>query len=237
MTVCYELLSHYSQGDRAPQPAARKISKRKANRVLGNSIQQRAAVAIDHLGLAIHMLDKEGKFALGCPPQDSPEVDEESEEQEEEPPDVEISSSGTDDSVQEVIASRVCADEKELSYDQLSDCQKNIYDKCAPHLNDPLNPETLPPEVTLLTGQAGTGKSAVIKALMKLAKKRGHKVLCMAHNNTNAIDLGGPTLLSFCSIDLSDSTTTFKPMRTNALATLRTGFDMDHVKLIVVDEI
>jgi len=40
MKVCDKILLHDSKGNHAPQPAARKISKRKANCVLGNSIQQ-----------------------------------------------------------------------------------------------------------------------------------------------------------------------------------------------------
>ena len=114
--------------------------------------------------------------------------------------------------------------------------QKRLFDVYNAYLKDTSSSERLPPPLVLLTGTAGTGKSEIVRSIDTVATFMGHRILKLAFNNTNAIDIGGPTLASFCSLNKKH----FKEFRTlsaDQRQKLRNVHNVDEVKLIIVDEI
>ena len=68
------------------------------------------------------------------------------------------------------------------------------------YLENVNDPKTKPPPVTLLHGCAGTGKSAVIKAILRKADSNGLKILKTSFNAINAVAIQGKTASSLFSI-------------------------------------
>ena len=85
---------------------------------------------------------------------------------------------------------------------QLNGEQAQVLQVYAKYFENPLNPETKPPAIVLVHGKAGTGKSQVIKAVVKLGATMNAHSLRTAFNSINAIAINGHTTFSFTSLDV-----------------------------------
>jgi len=68
---------------------------------------------------------------------------------------------------------------------------------------NPNDPSCLPPEISLLHGCAGTGKTKLIKAILKAGKLVHQDSIRTAFNNINALDLAGVTVASLINLKMS----------------------------------
>ena len=110
----------------------------------------------------------------------------------------------------------------------------DLYDNYFTNLGDS---NQSPPQVVLLTGQAGTGKSTVINQVNLAAQRSGQSVLKLAYNNTNAIDNNGPTLFSFCFLSKCNCAKEFKQLNIQDIEELITTYNVQWISLIIIDEI
>ena len=72
--------------------------------------------------------------------------------------------------------------------------QMEIYVTYKDYLCNASDTSKKPPSFVLMTGKAGSGKSEVIKAIVKIGGYYNNIPLCTAFNNLNASDLNGPTI-------------------------------------------
>ena len=113
--------------------------------------------------------------------------------------------------------------------------QKEFFRVYRDYFSNPYNKKCHPPDIVLLHGAAGTGKSTVIRAIVKAAHYCGYETLNTAFNNINALDLGGHTTASLIALNMKTDMETFTPMKHQKLLDLRKL--MKGVRLIIVDEI
>ena len=126
----------------------------------------------------------------------------------------------------------------QLNVEELNMKQKEVVDMyCAYLKSDNANYSTaLLPEITLLTGPSGTGKSHVITAISQLANELGrrHDVINTAYNNMNALAIDGPTLTVLGSL----TATSHQELPEFTSAEFGANFDrIRAAKIIVIDEI
>ena len=95
--------------------------------------------------------------------------------------------------------------------------------------------ECRPPDIVRLHGAAGTGKSTVLRGIVKAAHLRGFGTLNTAFNNINALDLAGHTTASVISLNMETDMKWFSPLTHQKLLELR--LLMRKAMIIIVDEI
>ena len=113
--------------------------------------------------------------------------------------------------------------------------QKWFFNFYSDYLSDPYNEYKRPPDIVLLHGPAGTGKSTVIRGIIKAAHICALETLNTAFNNINALDLAGYTTASLISLNMKTDMHMFSAMTHDKLIQLRRL--MRRVKLLIVDEV
>jgi hypothetical protein len=115
----------------------------------------------------------------------------------------------------------------------LSEEQMAIFKVYEQYLQNPLQHDFTngPPLVNLLTGMPGTGKSILIHALSNHAENCGTKIIKTSYNNSNASDIGGPTLVRLTKLNLNVH------MKNETLDFTDDTFGIGDSKLVVIDEI
>jgi hypothetical protein len=118
----------------------------------------------------------------------------------------------------------------------LNQKQKECFQVFQRYLENLGDSKALPPEVTLLTGAAGTGKSHVILAIDTYAKQLGIPIIKTAFNNINAIDLDGPTLSKVAYLH-GASNAKLEDISASKIKLLAEEYGHKLAKLIIVDEV
>jgi DNA replication protein DnaC len=116
-----------------------------------------------------------------------------------------------------------------------SDEQKEIFNLYSNYLYNPENPNLRPPDVVLLHGAAGTGKSTVLRGISKAASICLRKTLNTAFNNINALDLAGVTTAKVISLNMKTDMYYWRHMTFEKRRDLQRM--MRNVFLVIVDEI
>ena len=83
--------------------------------------------------------------------------------------------------------------------------QKEVYDMYKKYLDDPSDSANHPPDIVILHGGAGTGKSTLLNAILNLARFKGKTTLRTAFNCINALHINGETTSSVVDLKGEDT--------------------------------
>ncbi len=76
----------------------------------------------------------------------------------------------------------------------------------------------------------------LMRTLIEFGKEYGAYIFQTAFNNTNAIDIGGPTLCTFCCLSQGDTGKGNHMLTVQQISKLKAEYDMETLKCIIVDE-
>jgi hypothetical protein len=113
--------------------------------------------------------------------------------------------------------------------------QEQVFQVYARYFEDPLNPETKPPPIVLVHGKAGTGKSQVIKAVVRLGASLNARTLRTAFNSINAVAINGHTTFSFTALNVNVHSERSDALTAPAFNRIRR--QLEGVVLLILDEI
>ena len=125
--------------------------------------------------------------------------------------------------------------------------QQHFFDCVTSHMGHPPTNSTFPclhlPPITLLTGNAGTGKSVVIAQISAFCEQHNIKIFKTAYNAINALHIQGETTASAVNFTLHDRKNKIVSLSHNDLKNFRqvTGIgnsvNENPVRLIIFDEV
>jgi hypothetical protein len=117
----------------------------------------------------------------------------------------------------------------------LARSQKEIFDLYRAYLEDPEDESKKPPQITLLHGAAGTGKSSVTHAIIGIAEKLRRKTVRTAFNSINALAIGGNTTASIIKLRPGVHCNEFVQLTLDDVQDLQ-GY-LGEARLLIVDEV
>lgn len=117
----------------------------------------------------------------------------------------------------------------------LNRSQKEIFDLYRAYLEDPEDESKKPPQITLLHGAAGTGKSSVTHAIIGIAEKLRRKTVRTAFNSINALAIGGNTTASIIKLRPGVHCNEFVQLTLDDVQDLQ-GY-LGEARLLIVDEV
>ena len=113
--------------------------------------------------------------------------------------------------------------------------QDQVFQVYAKYFRDPHDPAAKPPAIVLMHGKAGTGKSQVIKALVRLGAALNVRSLRTAFNSINAVAINGHTTSSFTALKVGVHCNESTPLTNKAFNRIRQ--QLHGVVLLILDEV
>jgi hypothetical protein len=128
---------------------------------------------------------------------------------------------------------------------QLNQGQQIVFSVFEGYLQDPSNAKLRPPNVVLVTGKGGTGKSLLINAIIDHGIQYNHIPMGTAFNNLNAAAMDGLTIMKLLGDGFQKRNTGKSKagsglpnrIKASAIIALQNLRDIHKVPLLIIDEI